>query len=123
MRKLFSIFLLGLLFVGCSSDLDEYGDYYGDNTGIIGSVSDSKTGEPVATVNVTLSPDGHSAVTGSDGSFSFNNLYYGEYTVTLKKEGYKSTSETFYVQSGQQTPAHMLIERIPANNIPRPRCT
>lgn len=93
----------------CSSDLSEEIDF----GSIAGSVSDATTGEPVATVNVTITPGGNSTVTGSDGSFSFLNLEAGEYTLQISKEGYKSNSKQFYVKTGDPTQAHMLIERIP----------
>ncbi|MDE6702487.1 MAG: DUF2012 domain-containing protein [Muribaculaceae bacterium] len=80
---------------------------------IAGSVSDRTTGEPVATVNVTLSPGGNSTVTGSDGSFDFRNLEPGSYTLTINKEGYKQNSTEVYVKAGDPTSAHLLIERIP----------
>ncbi len=82
--------------------------------GIAGSVSDQTTGEPVATVNVTLSPGGRSTVTGSDGSFSFVDLAQGAYTIDIHKEGYNPNSKTVEVVASQQTSAHLLIERIPA---------
>lgn len=96
--------------VSCSSDLDDE-----STTGSIsGSVSDATTGEPVATVNVTLMPGGQSTVTGTDGSFSFRNLESGEYTLEISKEGYKPNSSAVTVRTGDSTPAHLLIERIPA---------
>lgn len=100
--------LLGLW--GCSSDSTEEA-----NTGnIAGSVSDQTTGEPVATVSVTLSPGGKSTVTGSDGSFSFVDLAPGDYTVDISKEGYNPNSHTVGVVAGQSIEAHLTIERIPS---------
>lgn len=100
--------LLGLW--GCSSDSTEEA-----NTGnIAGSVSDQTTGEPVATVSVTLSPGGKSTVTGSDGSFSFVDLEPEDYTIDIRKEGYNPNSSRIRVTAGQQSQAHLLIERIPA---------
>lgn len=100
------------LHVGCSSSdsaIEE--NPFG---GIAGSVSDRTTGEPVATVNVTLSPGGKSTVTGSDGSFSFVDLKPGIYRIDIRKEGYDPNYNTVEVAAGQQALAHMLIERIPA---------
>lgn len=100
--------LLGLY--SCSSDSTEE-----VNTGgIAGSVSDRTTGEPVATVNVTLSPGGKSTVTGNDGSFSFVDLEPDDYTIDIRKEGYKDNSRAVDVVVGQSTEAHLTIERIPA---------
>ena len=100
--------LLGLY--SCSSDSTEE-----VNTGgIAGSVSDQTTGEPVATVNVTLSPGGKSTVTGNDGSFSFVDLEPDDYTIDIRKEGYNPNSSRIRVAAGQRSQAHLLIERIPA---------
>lgn len=104
------ILILGLLISSCSSDLSESVDY----GSIAGSVSDATTGEPVATVNVTLVPGGASTVTGSDGSFLFKNIDAGEYTIEISKENYKSNSRTVTVKAGDPTSVHLLIERIPS---------
>lgn len=110
MNRLVLISVACLLLSNCSSDIKE------ETTtgGIAGSVSDRTTGEPVATVNVTLSPGGKSTVTGSDGSFSFADLAPGEYTINIRKEGYNPNSSKIRVTAGEQSQAHMLIERIPA---------
>lgn len=108
MKKILIICLLGLC--SCSSDSTEE-----VNTGgIAGSVSDQNTGDPVATVNVTLSPGGKSTVTGSDGSFSFVDLEPDDYTIDIRKEGYNPNSSRIRITAGQQAQAHLLIERIPA---------
>ena len=110
MKKIFWMLAVGVLLGGCSSDAVEE-----TTTGdIAGSVADRTTGDPVATVNVTLSPGGRSTVTGSDGSFSFVNLSPGSYTVGIRKEGYSSDSSKVRVTAGLQAPAHLFIERIPA---------
>lgn len=102
--------ILTLIIGSCTKDIVEE-----PTVGIIaGSVSDRTTGEPVATVNVTITPGGSSTVTGSDGSFSFRNLNPGNYTLAIKKEGYKDNSSTVSVRAGDPTSAHLLIERVPA---------
>lgn len=110
MKKILYALMLCMAFCGCSSDESEELN----KGGIAGSVSDKTTGEPVATVNVTLTPGGKSTVTGSDGSFSFTDLEPREYTVNISKEGYTPNTGKVTVESGQATPAHLLIERIPA---------
>ena len=105
-----AISMVTILLGGCSKDIEE--DKIGS---IAGSVSDQTTGEPVPTVNVTITPGGKSTVTGTDGSFSFLNLEQGEYTLTLSKEGYKTGNRTVTVRPGDPTSAHLLIERIPAS--------
>lgn len=102
--------LIAAILWGCSEDATE-----AVTTGsIAGSVSDKTTGEPVATVNVKITPGGSSTVTGSNGAFSFRNLAEGNYTLAISKEGYKQNSSTVTVRAGDPTPAHLLIERIPA---------
>ena len=95
---------------GCSSDITD-----NISTGsIIGTVSDRTTGEPIATASITISPCGNSTITGTDGIFSFPNLISGEYTLSVEKKGYNSSNCTLYVPIGDPSPAHLLIERIPA---------
>jgi len=112
MKRILSLLslLVAAMFCACSSDITEEA-----TTGsIAGSVSDRTTGEPVATVNVSINPGGSSTVTGSDGTFTFRNLDAGSYTLTITKEGYKQNSNTVSVRAGAPTSAHLLIERIPA---------
>ncbi|MDE7455087.1 MAG: carboxypeptidase regulatory-like domain-containing protein [Prevotella sp.] len=108
--KLLYLFIATAILGACSSDITE-GAKFGS---IVGSVSDRTTGEPVATVNVSIKPGGSSTVTGSDGTFTFRNLEPNSYTLTITKEGYKQNSSTMTVRVGDPTPAHLLIERIPA---------
>lgn len=108
MKLKFVMLLMGLVvLIGCSSDLDENG-----GMGMIsGSVSDMTTGEPVPTVNVTLLPGGKSTVTGTDGSFSFEGLEPGVYTVEIRKEGYSSNTGEVMVRAGETAQSHLLIGR------------
>ena len=107
---LFSVLIAFAIFGSCSKDITEESKV----GSIAGSVSDRTTGEPVATVNVSIAPSGSSTVTGSDGTFTFRNLEEGSYTLTITKEGYKQNSSTVTVRPGDPTSAHLLIERIPA---------
>ncbi len=113
MKRLYFLYpLLAIaIFCSCSKDIIEE-----TITGsIAGSVSDRTTGEPVATVNVSINPGGSSTVTGSDGTFSFPNLHEGSYTLSIRKEGYKTNTITAEVKAGKPTSLHMTIDRIPAS--------
>ncbi len=58
---------------------------------IRGTVTDSKTGAPIAEVNVTV--DGMaSALTTSDGTYSFS-VNLGSHTLTFKKSGYATVTK------------------------------
>ena len=105
--------LCGVLFLlfSCGGDIKDQGESLGS---IIGIVADKTTGDPVGTVNLTLSPGGKKTVTGSDGSFMFSDLSSGSYTIDLDKDGYKRESYSVVVFEGKQTESHLLIDRIPA---------
>ncbi|MCH5305557.1 MAG: carboxypeptidase regulatory-like domain-containing protein [Rikenella sp.] len=112
MKKIaIAIGVLAALFCSCSQDITETSSV----GSIAGSVSDRTTGEPVATVNVSISPDGSQTVTGSDGSFSFVNLKPGDYTLSIRKEGYTPNTVNATVKAEIPTSVHMTIDRIPAS--------
>lgn len=96
--------------VACTENIEET-----PKTGSIhGIVYDKNVGDPIAVVQVQLSPGGNSTVTGSDGSFSFNNIEAGKYTVTVTKRGYNDGSNTVTVVPDQEAECNLLMERIPA---------
>ena len=110
LKKIGLILFAGVMLFACSNDIEEElttGD-------IVGSVSDMTTGEPVGTVNVVLQPGGKSTVTGSDGTFSYKDLAPGTYTIEINKEGYLPNDKEITVVAGETSPAHLMIERIPA---------
>ena len=64
---------------------------------IQGIVTDANTSEPIQGVNISLSPTGASAVTGSDGRYEFANLELGQYTVQGMKTGYETNTKSIVV--------------------------
>ena len=109
-KYLFLICAIAAFSIGCSSDIDD-----STSTGsLTGIVADKTTGAPVSTVRLVLTPGGMSAVTGSDGSFSFPDLKSGNYTLVLSKEGYKPAESNVVIENDHQTELHLLIDRIPA---------
>lgn len=122
MKKIFYLLLCTVILGSCAEDapIDTLGS-------VTGTVSDMVTGEPVPVVNVILyryegfndeglSEDDYvgSTVTGSDGSFSFEDLPAARYALLIGKEGYEDNYKIFYLDAGQMLIAHMLIERLPA---------
>ena len=82
--------------------------------GIYGVVTDKATGEPIKSAGVTLSPNGSTTVTGSDGHFEFTNLAHGGYAVIINKTDYKEfTSGMIVVENGQTTHVDVQIEKLP----------
>lgn len=86
MKKLISITSMILAIIlfgqGCTKP-EETGAIYG-------TVTDFATGEPVKNVNVKLLPNGKTTITGSDGTYSFQELAKGQYTLSLSKAGYEN---------------------------------
>ena len=70
---------------------------------ISGFVRDSDSGSALKNANVSLSPGEKSITTGTDGSYKFDDLEVGDYTVSVVCSGYKSNSKTFSVVAGGVT--------------------
>jgi len=79
---------------------------------IEGKVVDARSGEPLRKVQVQIfgrsaeSQGPHSMVTGADGTFEFDGLAAGRYTVMLERAGYvqagsSAEQKTLTVQAGQ----------------------
>ena len=64
---------------------------------IQGIVTNYTTGEPLQGVNISLSPSGLSAVTGSDGRYEFNDIEVGQYTVQGMKTGFETNTKSIVV--------------------------
>ena len=59
---------------------------------ISGVVRSSKTGNPVAGVNVSMADIPASATTNSSGAFTLSGIPLGNYTLTLSANGYKAAT-------------------------------
>lgn len=93
MKKLISItlmiFAIVLLWYGCTKP---------EKTGTIyGTVTDFATGEPIKNVNVKLRPSGETTLTGSDGTYMFQDLKPGEYSLFLAKAGYEDVEDSINI--------------------------
>ena len=88
--------------------------------GLMGVISDSRSGQFLSGVSVVLSPTGKTYTTGADGKYEFQNVEAQEYSVTASKSGYLSDKKTVTVQAGntanldfQLTPStgHLLLSQ------------
>ena len=76
---------------------------------IQGLVTNYTTNEPIQGVNISLSPTGASAVTGSDGRYEFANLQPGNYTVQGVKAGFESNTKNITITSGNTSSGDMQL--------------
>ncbi len=77
---------------------------------IQGIVTDVTNNEPIQGVNISLSPTGLSAVTGSDGRYEFVNLTPGQYTVQGMKPGYESNTKNITIIAGNVSSGDMTLK-------------
>lgn len=87
----------------CASNEEEL---YGT---ISGTVTDADTHEPLKGVSITITPQGETKVTGSDGTFSFQEVIPEEQTLTYKHENYESDTKKVSVSAGTNSRADMVL--------------
>lgn len=94
---LLTLLCVGAFYVGCSKDVAV-------TTGtVFGTVTDSRGGEPLEGVMVTVSPANASYKTGSDGKFEFQNLPIenNPYTIQVELENYRTNNKAVTVKVGE----------------------
>lgn len=79
-----ALLLVCCAFFGCApeEETEKLGTIYG-------TVTDFSSGNPINNANVRLNPRGESTLTGADGTFQFNDLPTGSYSLSLSKNGYR----------------------------------
>lgn len=96
MLKKYLVLLVFLCYALCScSPEDNPATKLGS---IFGTVTDFATGDPIANANVRLIPRGETALTGSDGSFQFNDVTDGKYSLSLSKNGYVDLDDDYVIE-------------------------
>ena len=85
--------MLCCMFFGCKpeDEMEKLGTIYG-------TVTDFSSGEPIGNANVRLNPRGETTLTGSDGTFEFNNLASGSYSLSLSKNGYANLDDDYVIK-------------------------
>ena len=79
---------------------------------IQGIVTNLNTSEPIQGVNISLSPTGASAVTGSDGRYEFANLEPGLYSVQGMKSGFETNTKTITIVEDQVSSGDMMLKPV-----------
>jgi len=67
---------------------------------VIGSVTDSVTGEPIVGATITLTPGSINVTSSSHGAYVFPDVFPGTYTIQVSASGYQSNTRTTFVRSG-----------------------
>lgn len=109
MKKALFLFICLLGAVSCSSPLPEVFGSIG------GTVQDSRTGEFLSGVTVTLNPLGYSQVTNSDGAFQFDELNESEYTLVFDKHGYETAKRKIAVKPGLVSSVQHMLDPASVN--------
>lgn len=104
MKKFILLLLSFLMLFSCSKPY-----VYETFGNIAGVVRDGLTNQPLAGVKVSLTPSGASQVTGTDGSFLFDNLDIQEYTLNFTASGYEPYSQKVSVKPGQSTSVQIVM--------------
>lgn len=99
-----SAILIAFFFISCAKDIVDV------NGSIHGVIKDFNTGALIANCQVSLTPGGKSAITGSDGTFEFGELEPGSYTVSFSKAGYEEASKTVSVTSGEKSSVNITLK-------------
>ena len=105
MKLLFLLLVVGFMWSGCSGT-----DPVVTTGSISGKVTDSRSGEPLQGVTVSLTPSElKSRTTGSDGYFEFTDLQPGSYTLQGVKENYRTNTKEGRVVAAMNTPCDFTL--------------
>lgn len=96
-------FLCGMLHSCAKDEVETMGTIYG-------IVNDSDNGEPVQDAHVSLTPYGKTINTGSDGSYEFQEMEPGQYTIQISKSGYKTNTKRISVVAGEKASGDMVLQ-------------
>jgi subtilisin family serine protease len=97
--------------------LDAYAAVNATPRGALGALGGQVTsgGTPLAGANVTVSgPMARSATTAADGSYAFDRLMVGAYTVSVSKFGYLTATTSVTVTENQTIEADITVEQAPS---------
>ncbi len=85
---------------------------------IAGTVFDSETGNAIPNVTLYTMPATVVLTSASDGTFEFNNIEPGSYSLIAKKSGYDSTRITLNVTAGFAATANIQLTKTDTTIIP-----
>lgn len=92
-----------ILMTSCSKDEEPI---FG---GIYGTIRDAETGMPIYNAEIILSPGSRTTVSGRDGSYEYQNVDAGQYTLSVAATGYQYNNRTVTVLTGESTLCDMRL--------------
>jgi uncharacterized membrane protein len=107
MAAMFLALLAPFFVVGCDDNIGY--DFFST---IQGAVYDASTGEALPNAAVVLNPTNRTLQTGEDGTFIFENLDPGQYTLSVQKEGYYVDRKAVTAISGETVQTDVLLRKI-----------
>lgn len=78
---------------------------------LYGTIKDSENGDLLKGCLVVISPTGKSITTGDDGSFSFDNLAAGVFSIDVSKNDYESAKKEVTIVAGERSNADMQLTK------------
>ena len=106
-----AIFLTLFAGILCISGCDD-GISYDFFATIHGNVYDASTGEPLPNAAVTINPTSRTLQTDGNGTFVFDELDSGQYTVSVQKGGYYADRKSVTAISGETVRTDILLRKI-----------
>lgn len=94
----------GLMVWSCEEDVPAAGSIYG-------MISEAGIGTPVSGAEVMLSPGNTASVTGSNGSYEFQNLEPGQYKLIVSAAGYNANYRQVTIRDGESTICDMQLTK------------
>lgn len=98
-----------LFFAIALFSLTSYGQRKTDSN-IVGDVKDSKTGEHIPYINITINNTVIGTTTDATGHYYLKNLPTGTYTLKVSGVGYKSVEKEIILESGKTIEVNFLTE-------------
>jgi iron complex outermembrane receptor protein len=103
MKKLYSILLVNLLCLAFA------GDILAQSTGTISGIIKTSDGKPATFVSVVLQKTNRTTRTNESGSFTFNNIKPGTYTLKISGVGMAAQENKVEVSAGQTADLNIAI--------------
>ncbi len=109
---LFALSVFSLIFISCKENTIEP-----VLTGSIsGKVIDSESGVVLGGTSITTNPATDAIITDNSGTFNIKEIAVSNYTITAKKNGYKTSSVTVTVKENVTTQAIIQLDYNPGSN-------